>query len=400
MMSIETKEAPALIPISEFTAIKQVGLFETLKQPRFSGQLILTGPRKQEWTFYLYMGRIMYVTGGLHPVRRWYRQLTAHCPQIPLHDSFIRLELTNIPASASMISWEYQLLCLWVERQRMTRDQAAKMIVASVVEVLFDITQSMQVTYQVQGNKSLSTKLALINAEQAIAGAQRHWQAWQAAKVADRSPNQAPVIRQPLLLKKHAPAKVSQTLTKLLDGQRTLRDIAMQMGRDVTQVTRSLLPYVQLGAVELVEVADKAAPMLPVAPTSTTAMAAQSALIACVDDSPGVCQNMEQILTGAGYQFVSVSDPLRAIAILLSRKPDLIFLDLVMPNANGYEICSQLRKLSIFRKTPIIILTGNDGIVDRVRAKVVGSTDFLSKSVESGAVLGVVRKYLKKGTLK
>ena len=53
---------------------------------------------------------------------------------------------------------------------------------------------------------------------------------------------------------------------------------------------------------------------------------------------------------------------LRAIAMLLSRKPDLIFLDLVMPDTNGYEICGQLRKLTYFRQTPIIILTGNDGI--------------------------------------
>lgn len=118
-------------------------------------------------------------------------------------------------------------------------------------------------------------------------------------------------------------------------------------------------------------------------------------LIACVDDSPLMCQTLEKILVSANYQFVAINDPLRAIAILLARKPALIFLDLVMPNANGYEICGQLRKLSLFRQTPIVILTGNDGIVDRVRAKMVGSTDFLGKPVNPDTVLTTIRKYLK-----
>jgi chemotaxis family two-component system response regulator PixG len=79
----------------------------------------------------------------------------------------------------------------------------------------------------------------------------------------------------------------------------------------------------------------------------------------------------------------------------MSRKPALIFLDLVMPNANGYEICGQLRKLSIFKETPIVILTGQDGIVDRVRAKLVGASDFLSKPVDATTVVNVIRKYVR-----
>jgi chemotaxis family two-component system response regulator PixG len=65
-----------------------------------------------------------------------------------------------------------------------------------------------------------------------------------------------------------------------------------------------------------------------------------------------------------------------------------------MPNTNGYEICTQLRKVSTFRNTPIIILTGNDGIIDRVRAKLVGATDFLSKPVNVEIVLAVARQHL------
>jgi two-component system, chemotaxis family, response regulator PixG len=84
----------------------------------------------------------------------------------------------------------------------------------------------------------------------------------------------------------------------------------------------------------------------------------------------------------------------KALVQLLEHKPDLIFLDLVMPIANGYEICAQIRRVSAFKETPVIILTSNDGIVDRVRAKMVGSSGFLAKPIEQDRVLSVLQKYL------
>jgi chemotaxis family two-component system response regulator PixG len=103
---------------------------------------------------------------------------------------------------------------------------------------------------------------------------------------------------------------------------------------------------------------------------------------------------MEELLISAGYQFVGIEDAVRAIGILLSRKPDVIFLDLMMPDINGYELCEQLRKLSCFRETPIVILTSNDGFASRLRSKIVNASDFLSKPLNAEAVLSVIDKYL------
>jgi chemotaxis family two-component system response regulator PixG len=82
------------------------------------------------------------------------------------------------------------------------------------------------------------------------------------------------------------------------------------------------------------------------------------------------------------------------LPLLLQHKPQFIFLDLVMPVANGYEVCGQIRKISLFQDIPVVILTGNDGIVDRVRAKLVGATDFLGKPIDEERVLAAIRKYL------
>ena len=91
---------------------------------------------------------------------------------------------------------------------------------------------------------------------------------------------------------------------------------------------------------------------------------------------------------------LTITNPLQGISILLDRKPDLIFLDLVMPNTNGYELCTFLRKTSAFQNTPIVILTGHDGVIDRVRAKLSGSSEFLAKPPEPDKVLQVVERFL------
>ncbi|HEY9602690.1 MAG TPA: response regulator [Allocoleopsis sp.] len=392
------KETPPYVSLSLFTASKQIRFLENLKALHFSGELVLTDPTGQQWSFYLCRGSIMYATGGVHPVRRWQRHLTAYCPQLPTHRSLLQRDMAKIPAKDLKTCWEYQLLCWWVQEQKMTSEQAANMLQAVIVEVLFDVAQAMRATYKIKQDNSLSTQLPLVDVQEAIAQVHPLWDVWFHDPVAPYSPNSAPIIRQSVPLKERTSAPVYQTLTYLLNGERTLRDVARLMKRDVLKVTRSLLPFIQAGWVELVSIPDLPVPVSP--PTAETPIASampKGPLIVCVDDSPAVCQTMESLLVAAGYRFVGVQDGLRAIATILARKPDLIFLDLVMPNTNGYEICTQLRKLPLFRNTPILILTGNDGIVDRVRAKLVGASDFLNKPVDAGIVLSVIRKHLERG---
>lgn len=365
-----------------------VSKLSTLKQERFSGQLFLKDSLGQEWTFYLFLGRILYATGGTQPVRRWRRNLNLSCPQIDIQ------QLKLSPAAAN-ISWEYQLLYIGVEQQQISREQAAKIINAIAAEVMFDVIQVGKVASVVKPENISVPQLVLLDPGQVVTEVEQIWQNWQKAKITHLFPNKAPVIKQPEQLQQQVSGAVYQNLAKLLDGQRTLRELAIGMKRGVVEVISSLLPYIQTGLVELVDIADLAAPVATQPPAATPVAATPNGpLIACVDDSPLVCQSLERILTTAGYQFVAVQDSLRAIATLLTRKPALIFLDLVMPNTNGYEICGQLRKVSTFRDTPIIILTGNDGIIDRVRAKMVGASDFLSKPVNAETVLEVARQHL------
>ncbi|MEW6496271.1 MAG: response regulator [Cyanobacteriota bacterium] len=393
-----SQQTPPLASANLFSAGKPILFLETLKRLRFSGQLLFTSSKEEQWIFYLYLGQIIYATGGTHAVRRWQRHLEAYCPQMLAHSS--PRDLAGMKANGSTLCWEYQLLSIWVVHQNITNEQAANMIRSVVSEVLFDLTQAMRVIHQINQDDSISSPLVLIDIHEAIAQIQPHLQVWRNSRLANYSPDMAPIIKQAEELRRRTSPQAYQTLSTVLDGQHTLRDLAVQMKQDLGQVTRSLLPYIQLGWVELTSIPDLPSPInTPISEVPLASAEPTGPLIACVDDSPLVRQTMESLLVAAGYQFVGVEDAVRAFAILIARKPEVIFLDLVMPNANGYEICAKLRKLAQFRHTPIVILTGNDGIVDRVRAKLVGASDFLSKPVDAGIVLSVLRKHLAKGAI-
>ncbi|MEM1255204.1 MAG: response regulator [Cyanobacteria bacterium P01_H01_bin.21] len=133
-------------------------------------------------------------------------------------------------------------------------------------------------------------------------------------------------------------------------------------------------------------------------PVAKSTSSVASSDVIYIDDSLLDSQTMADIVCGANYGYGNISQPLDAIPSLLETKPGLIFLDLVMPNTNGYELCAQIRRTSALRKTPIIIVTSNDGIIDRVRARFVGASGFISKPIEEKRVLKLLGKHLKPHT--
>lgn len=382
----------------EFNVSVQTELFTNLKQVKFSGQLILTNNRGNKWTVYLHSGHVFYANGGIHAVKRWYRNLTAFLPEQISDIANWETEANaanEISLEDANRCWQYQLLCAWVQQKKITREQATKIVWSTLIETWFDATQSQQTNYELKQLPSSAKGIILLDGNRVITEVERQRIAWQKAQVDNLNLNQAPVISQLEQMQQSTSATVFQMLSNLLDGQKTLRDLGIQMERKPLTVTCFLLPYIQSGLVELINVPDLPAPVLA---TSTTAI--EQPLIACVDDSPLICNSMEKFLTDKGYRFTGINDPLRAFSVLLALKPDLIFLDLMMPNTNGYEVCEKLRRISHFRNTPIVILTGNDGVIDRLKAKMVGASGFLSKNrVDAAAVTEVLNKHLRHCTL-
>jgi two-component system, chemotaxis family, response regulator PixG len=378
--------------LREFTASKQLKLFTSLQQAQISGQLTFTNPQQgTQWHFYLYLGGIVYATGGLHPIRRWQRNLITNLPQIPFDLADLQEKLTVRETEPNSV-WEYEQLISWLQENIITPEQARNTIRFSLKEIMFEVTQSREVVCRINQNNILSPKLEPLEPEELIISNQQLWQDWQQANIADRSVNLAPIILQPKQLQEKTSASAYQSLCKLLNGNRTLRDLAVQLKTSCLQVTCSLLPYIQSGIFGLVEVAD----LIEFLPSNNLDLSYYSdrPLIACVDDSYMISHMMEQIVSLAGYRYLGISHPLEAVQTLLTSKPDLIFLDVVMPQINGYDLCAQLREHREFEETPIIFLTSSSGLIDRLRARIVGSSDFVKKTIDADELLHKIVQYL------
>lgn len=392
---------PSGVATQQSPHLKNVGFLKPLGQCRFSGQVQITDSLDQRWIFYLFQGHLLSVSGGKHSGRRWRRSLALCCPQLPRYKAAWQRILNRADPASFVAGWEYALLCIWLAQQQITPEQANQTIRCMIRDALFDIEQAANITKQIQPYELSLLPPALLSVEEAIAEAQRLWQAWQGTPLAVYSPNSAPLLKPSDTLRSKLSPQFFQTLVNLFNGQHTLRDLAVQTQQDITAVTASLLPYLKSGEVTLISVHDLPMvsiqnPGLPALPPAQP----QGELIACVDDSDLVRNMMEELLTSAGYQFLGISNGLKAIGTLIARKPTFIFLDLVMPDVNGHELCEQLRKLSYFRNTPIVILTGNDGYTNRLKSNFVGATDFLSKPLDAGAILKTIAKHLKRDAIR
>ncbi|MCP6757292.1 MAG: response regulator [Fischerella sp. CENA71] len=115
----------------------------------------------------------------------------------------------------------------------------------------------------------------------------------------------------------------------------------------------------------------------------------------CIDDSPTVINAIRKFLDDQMFSVMGINDPLKALMQIIRLKPDLILLDIEMPNLDGYELCSLVRKHSHFKDTPIIMITGRTGFIDKARAKLVRASGYLSKPFTQADLLKEVFQHIK-----
>ncbi|MGB3311836.1 MAG: response regulator [Nodosilinea sp.] len=373
--------------------VKKLQIFPILRRSDFSGQLIWSAPEGHQWTLFFNRGQVIYGSGGVHPIRQWYRQAQARLPEPDLSYQTLQKSLVANPTTSWLNGWDYRLLNNWLSQGQISQKTLQAISTNIVADILFDVVQTRETQYQLFRQPALNPSQVpiCINDSELLSSVTDLWNTWLEVGLEAYSPNLAPVIQHPEPIRAQVSPGVYASLMQLLDGQRSLRDLAVKLGQDVINLTQALQPYIQAGWITLVEVADF--PALD-GREPPIASCKRPLKIACVDDSPMVCKAMGQVIRAAGYDFLPITEGAKAIPPLLAQKPDLVFLDLVMPDTNGYEICSSLRKISRFKDVPIVILSGNDGLVDQVRARLLGATDFLSKPMEPIVILSVIRKHL------
>ncbi len=120
-------------------------------------------------------------------------------------------------------------------------------------------------------------------------------------------------------------------------------------------------------------------------------------MVMVIDDSLVVRTILNTCLRRAGYQVKCFEDGLQALGWLNTtgaRTPDIILVDLGLPRLDGYEIIRLLKTKPALKDTRLVILSGRDGILDRIKGRLVGAHAYLTKPFRTQTILEVVQMHL------
>ncbi|WP_310483409.1 response regulator [Chamaesiphon sp. VAR_48_metabat_403] len=409
---------------------------KNIKSQSFSGNLVIKVDKHPNWIFSFRLGRFGWVDGGIEPIGCWQRNLNLANLNLPPE----KLAEVNNPHKTVLDS---NILAGLLVEEAIDRQQCAELVGRMAIESLFDVIQfsqhsgnrlSYQLTQTGAGNTQLNLVLPLLEIEPILTRAIQTWQEWSNVGLAAYAPSLFALVSASLDLNQLAGNPDLHHTVLAIDGNRSLRSLAANSRQSVINFTSTLLPLLRSGFINLSsqpksrisrsnnsdvssqlsaenssQLSSEISSQLstgtlerpidrltqsPIAIATPKSGEAKDSLIACIDDSILIYQSLERILTENHYRCYGVQDPLKIMPSLIRNKPDFIFLDLLMPITNGYEVCEQIRKTPSLKHIPVIILTGKDGLIDRMRSKMVGATGFLGKPVEAEAVLKMIDKYL------
>ncbi len=112
-----------------------------------------------------------------------------------------------------------------------------------------------------------------------------------------------------------------------------------------------------------------------------------------IDDSATIRRSAETMLSKEGCEVETAVDGFEALAKIAHMKPQLIFVDIMMPRLDGYQTCAIIKNNDKFKATPVIMLTSKDGLFDKARGRIVGSDQYLTKPFTRDEILSAVRRH-------
>ena len=98
-----------------------------------------------------------------------------------------------------------------------------------------------------------------------------------------------------------------------------------------------------------------------------------------IDDSNTIRRSGEIFLSQAGAKVILAEDGFDGLSKVVDNKPDIIFVDVMMPRLDGYQTCALIKNHRDFKDVPVVMLTSKDTLFDRARGKLVGSDQYLTK---------------------
>ena len=117
-----------------------------------------------------------------------------------------------------------------------------------------------------------------------------------------------------------------------------------------------------------------------------------------IDDSPTVCKIIETCLRREEFDVRSFTDGVEAMRWITNdseaRVPDLVLLDIGLPKMDGYEVARRLKAKPAFNNTVIVMLSRRDGVIDRLKGRLAGAKDYITKPFKTQELIAVIQEQL------
>lgn len=346
-----------------------------------TGELFVEASPSEYWFVFFLNGRIIYASnteGSIGRLRDYLHRFKAESA----------LDNVKIPPKSAVSAPEYNRLWSLLEDHSITPDQGRQMLRAMVREVLFDLLSLHHGGFIFESGSPLAPQLTTFEVTPLLTEIMTQVQEWKKLHPYIQSPDQNPTILNPDALKSTLPAPVFQAFRQWADGKTSMRQMGRFLGRDTLAVAKAMFPYIRQGAVQLSEVESRSSGR------AKSRTAGRAPHIFCIDDSMAIQKTVEFILQNEGYQVTTIGNPLKALGQAFMVNPDMVLCDVAMPKLDGFELCAMLRKSNGFRETPIIMLTGRDGLTERIKARMAGANDFLSKPFAEKELLTIVESHV------
>lgn len=115
-----------------------------------------------------------------------------------------------------------------------------------------------------------------------------------------------------------------------------------------------------------------------------------------VDDSPTVLKIVGMALERQGHEVLVAANAMQALAKLDEATPDLILLDITMPHMDGYQLCKLIRANPGTGGIPVVMLSGKDGFFDKVRGRLAGATDYITKPFDPATLIKAIERHCRR----
>ncbi|MGY0613375.1 MULTISPECIES: twitching motility response regulator PilG [unclassified Luteimonas] len=113
-----------------------------------------------------------------------------------------------------------------------------------------------------------------------------------------------------------------------------------------------------------------------------------------IDDSKTIRRTAETLLRREGADVVTATDGFEALAKIADQRPQIIFVDIMMPRLDGYQTCALIKNNQLLKHTPVIMLSSKDGLFDKARGRIVGSEQYVTKPFTREELLDAIRTHV------